>query len=245
MYFTTNMMTDLPQGQTNFCKHREDHDVSKCDTCCPATELVNICNQLETNPFDLGTPEILGYKTTNVNTSATDIDVGTTAKDTKECPMKGRMSQCASNEQCFHNKCDCTNKYCKHYESDFDRYIKENPAKDTNVPTKGYVETVLEQFDELLSHYKSSFDGKNSAVNRMRRRTNDILEQEIKIFISTSLVTLIERQISEIEKLIEDENDKLKVRFFHGLPYNLNYTDGLLKSILLLQSFLPTNEIKK
>ena len=153
---------DLPQGQTNFCKHREDHNVSKCDTCCPAT----------------------------------DTNVGTTAKD-------------------------------------------------TNVPTKGYVETVLEQFDELLSHYKSSFDGKNSAVNRMRRRTNDTLEQEIKIFIRTSLETLIERQISEIEKLIEDENDKLKVRFFHGLPYNLNYTDGLLKSILLLQSFLPTNEIKR
>jgi hypothetical protein len=34
-------------------------------------------------------------------------------------------------------ECDCKTKYCKHYESDFDRFVKENP---TNVRENRTVE---------------------------------------------------------------------------------------------------------
>jgi len=48
-------------------------------------------------------------------------------------------------------------------------------------------EKILAEFDELLSHFKSSKELPNTAVNELRRKTNTQLEAEIRSFLTSKI----------------------------------------------------------
>ena len=208
---------ETPQGQTNFCKHRDDHDVSKCEKCIPKVQHTGLRNKCEKGRHPNYCPDCwescpscsdivrkIGDIPDNAKlVTATDTNVGTTAKD-------------------------------------------------TNVPTKGYVETVLEQFEKEFSEV--FVNGKKGFISNI---LEDLMKQvitQMKPFLRTSFVTLIERQVEVLKKqkvkvehaedcLARTESDIYCDCSDYIILISKNY--AIDEMVDVIKSFLPTNETKK
>ena len=65
------------------------------------------------------------------------------------------------------------------------------------------IDKILKEFDELLSHFKNSKELPNTAVNRLRRKTNTDLENEIKSFITAKIQQVVAEDMARVRGEIE------------------------------------------
>ncbi len=96
---------------------------------------------------------------------------------------------------------------------------------------KPFADGAIEEFNELLSHYKHTSESTNRAINGMRRKPNSVLEDEIKAFI----LSVLERQAVEMKDSI-----KKKVRPPTGLvsdcdPWEAGHDAGIENSIEIVE----------
>lgn len=83
-----------------------------------------------------------------------------------------------------------------------------------------------EEFDELLTHYKRGYEGDNTAVNKLRKEPNSVLEQELKEFIRNVLASEHTSMIGEIEKMKKPVSKVTSIMMKKGID-----SKGLKKEI--------------
>lgn len=146
--------------------------------------------------------------------------------------------------------------------------LKKKTAKDTNVPTKGYVEEVIEKFlSEIIvaeTQPCNNFQSKELTLGGNPQPHSCPHCDEVRYFckncssdhhaggwfkcnlkrhLRTSLEDLIERQIQECENMSYIDwifDDVLKSN-----ERRRGYDTARTEMLNILKSFLPTNEIKK
>lgn len=66
--------------------------------------------------------------------------------------------------------------------------------------TSPHTESWEKRFDELLGAYRRGYEGENTALNKLRKEPNNVLEREIKSFIASELL----RQKEEMRNCVND-----------------------------------------
>jgi hypothetical protein len=116
--------------------------------------------------------------------------------------------------------CNCTSKYCPHYESDFDRYVKENPVVGTQ-----------ETWREELSEF--DMDIGNTAIIRGLHNLVEKVEQDAITRTRLEVRDSIKEIIKEVTEMSGDGIITKDMKSF-GLI--------CLKDTLLMPSLQITNK---
>jgi hypothetical protein len=99
-------------------------------------------------------------------------------------------------------KCKCSTKYCKHYESDFDRFLKENP---TDTKQEGWEERFDKKF--VLEYSNPNFSSKLYGS-----------VEDIKDFISQTIQTAKqearEEVLRKVYEIIGDTTIEAQLKFW-------------------------------
>lgn len=98
-------------------------------------------------------------------------------------------------------------------------------------------ESMEERFDDLLNCYRRGYEGANTAINKLRKKPNNVLEREIKSFIRSEISLAVQealrREREEIAKCInsmDNPYDTCDLEWWEGADTMKNKMLKLLSS---------------